>query len=119
MIDLSEVVPKTILQHPKNKQIFLVIENNVLTIRRVKLYDVKNQKELQYEVLGEKPLTLDHDLNLIKQGFGTTTPASDFHCLDLDVVEKYILSPTDYQTLKFKLGELDNPRDYPDIIVKT
>jgi len=91
-------------------------QNEQLSIRRLTLYDVKNQKELQYEVIEGKPLTLDCDLNLIKLGFSTSTTSTDFNILDLDTAEKYLLTDLEYQLLKNKLGELHNPKEYPSIV---
>ena len=119
MIDLSEIEPKTILQHPRTKQIFLVTGNETQNIRRLRLFDIRNQRELSYEVTDGRPLIVDSDLNQIKQGFSTSTPATDFRPIQIDIAEKYCLGDKDYQVLKFKIDELDNPKIYPDIFVKT
>ena len=112
MQDLTQYPKGNILQNPTTKDLFLVINNEELTIHRITLFNVKTGNETTFESSKERPITLGTDYQIIRPGFAIDRVAIDFREIDLETLEKFVLSDKDMQTLKSKLSQINNPNIY-------
>lgn len=113
MQDLTQYQKGQILQNPSNKDVLLVISSEQITINRTTLFNPKTGNETTYESSKERPITLGTDYQLIKPGFAIDRVAIDFREIDLDTIERFILSEKDLQILKSKLAQINAGNLYP------
>lgn len=113
MQDLTQYQKGQLLLNKTNKEVFILVSNDLVTVRRVTLFNAKTGKETTYEVTKERPVTLDREYSLIQPGFALDRIGIDWKEIDLETLENFTLSEQNMETLKAKLTQVNNPYPYP------
>ena len=115
--DLTGYQKGDLLQHP-NKQLFIVLENKQVTVNKVSLYDIKNGKELEYQVESQRPITVESNMTIIKPEMAISNVATEFKKITLEDAEEFILSPQDVSVVRTLLSRINNPKEFDEFIAR-
>lgn len=112
--DLMECEVQDILLNTFTKKPYLVLKRETKTVNRVTLFDIANQKEIQYQIDAPNQLVVDRSMQLILPEFyfNKNNTQSEFKKIERDFAEQYLLTQQQLDTIIGLLQQLNAlPRD--------
>ncbi|MBE3114298.1 MAG: hypothetical protein IMZ59_02130 [Actinobacteria bacterium] len=118
MQDLMDAEVQDILLNTITKKPYLLLRKQQVLVNKITLFDIVNQKEIQYEINAPNQIVVDRSMNLIQPEFyfnlGSTK--SEFRKIDRSFAEEYLLTQ---QQLDAVLGLIQQLESLPgDIFVE-